>query len=742
MDVLVYLANHRDRIVSVDELLTTLWQDRVVQESAIHARINQLRTALNDSAKNPRYIKTVIKRGYQAIAEVSIPQSSSVLAITNSSPSRWRGIRPLLAGAFTLSLAVLLIAAYLLTTSGTDQTLGEMLPGDDASIAVLPFSNLSASEETGFFAAGIHDDLLSSLSENPELKVISRTSVMRYSGTEDSVKEIGRDLSVNYIVEGSVRRQGGEVRISVQLIDTRTDEHIWAATYDRELADVFVIQSEITAEVANRLSVAILDQSPVRYEPDVNDVLFQVRPLLQTRSSESLDLALSTLRALREEHEGNAEVHAAIARTLWLQSLTNRNWDDVRVELNQSLNLALELNPELTSALLIRASVLTFRSDQKLLAEDYYQRAINSTPNSAEALMRYGSFLAITRRQYDLGFYFLRQAVEIDPYSGDAWGLLANAYVSAGDLDGSYGVILEGLERVPESAVLLQRQVQYFLFRGARVQGVQSLLAQIRRDPQALPNIGLLIDLLSRMGLHEAAGLWLEEMQSTNPNYPRTFRAEYDYLWYKNDWDVLAGLMARWEPVLDVSGSPGPRHSYLWALQADADELMRAGERTEARLLYTRIANRLVDEADLPNRIEGAGGEVIELLWLGNMLAHALIATDRNEEARDLLTSIVQNSGGGGDVEINRVLAYAMLGEDDAAIAAFRNVVSGPPAGEFGVRLFMDPNADWFNDINRDPEVMRLYDDYLTAREERKNRLRVESPEVFSPADLLRPSRP
>ena len=127
----------------------------------------------------------------------------------------------------------------------------------DKSIAVLPFENLSADKENAFFADGIQDDVLTNLSKIGDLKVISRTSVMQYKGKANNVREIGKALGVSNILEGSVRRSGNKVRVNVQLIDATLDKHIWANDYDRDLTDVFAIQTELAHDIANQLQAKL-----------------------------------------------------------------------------------------------------------------------------------------------------------------------------------------------------------------------------------------------------------------------------------------------------------------------------------------------------------------------------------------------------------------------------------------------------------------------------------------------------
>jgi TolB-like protein/Tfp pilus assembly protein PilF len=132
---------------------------------------------------------------------------------------------------------------------------------DGKSIAVLPFTNMSEDKDTGFFADGVHEDLLTTLALVPELKVVSRTSVLQYRGTTKTIRQIGQELGVAYVLEGSVRRSGNKVRVTGQLINSRSDEHVWAKNYDRDLTDVFSIQTALSQEIAAALSAAISPQT-------------------------------------------------------------------------------------------------------------------------------------------------------------------------------------------------------------------------------------------------------------------------------------------------------------------------------------------------------------------------------------------------------------------------------------------------------------------------------------------------
>jgi len=210
------LIENRDRVVSRDELIQTVWKERVVADVTISSRINAARRAVGDTGGNQAVIKTVPRRGFKFIAHIepagdegSVPAARSV---------------------------------------GKDD-LPDAPPRTKPSIAVLPFTNMSGDPEQEYFADGMADDIITELSRMPWFSVIARNSSFAYKGQAFDIKQIGRELGVAYVLEGSVRRSGNRLRINAQLVDASTGGHIWAERYDREITDIFDIQDEITRAV-------------------------------------------------------------------------------------------------------------------------------------------------------------------------------------------------------------------------------------------------------------------------------------------------------------------------------------------------------------------------------------------------------------------------------------------------------------------------------------------------------------
>jgi TolB-like protein len=214
-DLLLYLVENRARVVSKDDVLNAVWHGRIVSESTLTTRINAARKALGDSGDVQRLIRTVPRKGFRFVGEVQDDPAAN--------PRESAGPGP-----------------------GPGPTLA--LP-DRPSIAVLPFQSLSGDPDQDYFADGIVEDLITALSRFKSLFVIARNSSFTYKGKAVDIKQVGRELGVRYILEGSVRKLGDRLRVTAQLIETATGSHLWAEKYDRDWSDLFAIQDEMTESV-------------------------------------------------------------------------------------------------------------------------------------------------------------------------------------------------------------------------------------------------------------------------------------------------------------------------------------------------------------------------------------------------------------------------------------------------------------------------------------------------------------
>jgi TolB-like protein len=220
-DLLIYLVQNRDRVVSKDDLIASVWGGRIVSESTLTSRINAARKAVGDSGENQKLIRTIARKGLRFVGAVRTQANGAEPAhITNPSPDEVR-----------------------------EESRSALPLPDRPAIAVLPFINMSGDPEQEYFSDGISEDIITALSKLRWFFVIARNSSFTYKGKAVHMKQIAAELGVGYVIEGSVRRSGDRLRITAQLNDATTGSHIWAEHYDRGLADVFAVQDEITEAI-------------------------------------------------------------------------------------------------------------------------------------------------------------------------------------------------------------------------------------------------------------------------------------------------------------------------------------------------------------------------------------------------------------------------------------------------------------------------------------------------------------
>lgn len=266
MAVLQCLAGAAGEVVSRQELFEAVWPGGEVTDDALTQRIVELRKAFGDSALQARFIETIPKTGFRVIPPVK-PLSTEA----GSDPEAYgRGGRPkpvARAAIFILGTIFAVMAVYWYL-AGSQDTRKATTAQEIPSIAVLPFVNMSDDAANEYFSDGISEELLSLLAKIPELRVISRTSAFSYKGRNIDTPTIARQLDVDHVLEGSVRRVGDQVRVTAQLIDARSDTHLWSETYERTLGDIFAIQNEIAAAVVEALKLTLLGDTPLADQID------------------------------------------------------------------------------------------------------------------------------------------------------------------------------------------------------------------------------------------------------------------------------------------------------------------------------------------------------------------------------------------------------------------------------------------------------------------------------------------
>jgi TolB-like protein/Tfp pilus assembly protein PilF len=246
-DLLDYLIRNRERVVSKDDLIRAVWDSRIVSDAALTTRLNAVRSAIGDTGEKQHLIKTLQRKGFRFVAKVQEDQGRTVepvgSAVHNGDATPTQASAPRL------------------------------------SIVVLPFANLSDDPGQDYFVDGVTESLTTDLSRISGSFVIGRHTAFTYKGKAVNLKQVGRELNVHYVLEGSVQRDGGRLRVNVQLVDAETGAHLWADRFDKPVADLFDMQDEIVSRLANTLSTQLVAAEARRAErslhPDSMDLFFQ-----------------------------------------------------------------------------------------------------------------------------------------------------------------------------------------------------------------------------------------------------------------------------------------------------------------------------------------------------------------------------------------------------------------------------------------------------------------------------------
>lgn len=394
------------------------------------------------------------------------------------------------------------------------------------SIAVLPFENLSAEEANEYFSDGITEDVLTAVAKVGDLHVISRTSSMAYKETDKSVRQIGRELGVGTVLEGSVQREGDRIRITAQLIDARDDRHLWAEQFDRQATDLFAVQSEIAVAIASALEAELSEDERDRILAGGTENLDAYELYLRGRES---------LRAGGGALETNEEAIAYFQR-------------------------ALELDPDYALAHAGLSVAYTTRQeyrgvawgDSAILAA---VRAINEDPRAAEG------YAALARAQgwwglFDRALENLELALERNPNDADAASEMGSVLHGVGRLDESLTWALRAVSLEPTYAGHYA-DVGWILFTlGEEEAGLAWLERARRMDPDRPAVYGDLADLYLRRGDVDAAEPYLEQLRSLAPEGAETLRTRADAAIQRGEWRSALDLEERWHELRSLDWEP------------------------------------------------------------------------------------------------------------------------------------------------------------------------------------------
>jgi TolB-like protein len=414
-DLLAYLIKNRDRVASKDDLVAAIWGGRIVSESALTTRINAARCAIGDSGAEQRLIKTLARKGVRFVGAVREETKQDAASLVGTADAT---------------------AQY---------PKAELSIPDKPSIAVLPFSNMSNNHEDDYFADGMAEEIITALSRCAWLFVIARNSSFTYKGRAVDVRQVGRELGVRYVLEGSVRRAGNRLRFTGQLIDTSSGAHIWADRFEGTTIDVFELQDLFTASVVAAIEpkLQLAEIERLKHKPTTNldayDLFLRAQQLADEFTGECMAAALGYLeQALAiDSNYAAAMALAAYSRA----QLVGQGWkQDLEAEAKEGLPLAwraIELGKDDGNVFWMAAyAVLRLQKDVARARELAY-RSLELNPNSAIALGMAGR-AELHSGNTSKALELLFRAQRLSPREPRGWfiqGGIAAAYLHEGRYD-------------------------------------------------------------------------------------------------------------------------------------------------------------------------------------------------------------------------------------------------------------------------------------------------------------------
>lgn len=392
-------------------------------------------------------------------------------------------------------------------------------PAGIRAIAVLPLVSMAADSSEDYFADGMTDALITDLARAGSLKVISRTSVMQYRNTTKPLREIGRELKVQAVVEGSVLRAGDRVRITAQLIETESEGHLWAQRYDRSLDDVLQLQDEVTRDIVRHVDATIKgssDGEPVtrqKVDPEVYLLDLKGRHFWLQRTEESFQRAVECFEQAIERDPGYARAYVGLADAL--TGFANYGIvppQDIRPRAQAALKKALELDPTAADAYRIQAFIDWQFDFQWLAAIDSYERALELDPNCALTIYWYGVYLSVIGR-FDRSFRMLERALELDPLSLLVLAVQGWVRYFARQYEASLPYYERVLDLEPDSHLALWFQGQSLIELERYEEGVASFERALELSGHTSRMLGYLGYAYGRAGREADARANLEELR-------------------------------------------------------------------------------------------------------------------------------------------------------------------------------------------------------------------------------------
>lgn len=488
--LLEMLLEHPGELVTRERVQRRLWAaDTFVDfEQGINSAVKRLRQTLDDSAETPRYIETLPRRGYRFIYPVDNGGDAAAEKGVAAKPRRTR--RLLTARRPVPHILLLVVAAALLAVCGAALlALRPRKPGPRGTpirtLVVLPLVNLTGDAEQEFFVEGLHDELITEVAQIGSLSIISRSSAMHYRDSRKTAREIGRELGVDGVLEGTVRRSGSRIQVSAQLIRAATDEHLWAQSYEAEMADVLTIQNQVARAIARAVGVKISPGEQLRLgavrvvSPAAHEAYLKGRYFREKRTAEGyrkgiqyFEQAIALDARYAPAYVGMAECY----ELLGAETYAAERPSDSLPRAEQYARRALQLDDNLSEAHVALAFALNLYEWDFVGAERAYRRAIELNPSNPQAHHWFALMLAANRR-FAEALTEIRRARELDPLSVAIGNALGRILYYSRRYPDAVAELRSALDLYPDAALPRRTLGKTYVAEGRLEDGLRELRA-------------------------------------------------------------------------------------------------------------------------------------------------------------------------------------------------------------------------------------------------------------------------
>ncbi|NWG12495.1 MAG: winged helix-turn-helix domain-containing protein [Acidobacteria bacterium] len=603
MRVLVCLAGRAGEVVTKEEIMAAVWPDTYVTEDVLLRCISELRRVLEDDARKPDYIQTIHGTGYRLIHPVTrIPQAraaeTEALEKGMAVPALEVRARPVRRGLIGIVAAAVLTLALVgvYTVPRWFRTASPHRAGHTV-LAVLPFDNLSGDPEQEFISDGLTEEMITELSRlDPDrLRVIARSSAMKYKGERKGVDQVGRELKADYVLEGSVRREDGRVRVTAQLVQVSDQTHVWAESFDREISGILALQGEVARLVAGHIRIVLT--------PGTANRLATVRPVNPDAYVEYLKgrrqwhmMTVAGFRRAGEHYKRAIELDPGYAAA-WLglaDSYRMRGswWGDLQAGdafpvAKQTLERVMQIDDTIGEAYASLGRIRFVYDWDWAGAEAAFKRAIELAPNSRDAHSPYANFLRCMRR-FDEARVRIERCLEIEPLSPLELVEASLLYTELGLPDRAEQALREALELDPESPPVLHLKTQSEARAGRLREAIQHIEEKGATTHPYMVTSSLLAIMYIRNGEEAKARAILKEMTKPGRAPPSEIAVVYRRLGDDAAYlDWLERAVSERDPsVVWLSGASAEVMGPVWdnpRFQAVLRQLNFPGGRTDTR---------------------------------------------------------------------------------------------------------------------------------------------------------------